>query len=289
MKLLGWAIKDLLLLPSVIRDLCSAIRNYRSLKIGLPIVAIFLAYGGYLVGNIKNLSFLTVNNFPTAETAYPAVAPTAQNGGQVMGSSLNCVEYKFDDGEWDLGSYKKPNDEGYYCSRRGSGFPFPHMWNDKMVRGDFKTINVSAQVLNESKNQSRVGPLIISLGNVPPIWRLYAFEQDPRLVGFEQGIYDDKKKETVLSRVEPKALSAPIRYGSQVDISIRPVVSQQNEVAFAFDFSYINADSGDTKNKTLIYDNLKLSTPTLVNTDAQLGIGTSKGTCIKPIRVEVCY
>lgn len=191
--------------------------------------------------------------------------------------------------EWPFRSYKEPDEDGFYCARESSEFLTPPIWYGKLIPADFEVIEISAQILNQDDDTINSPPFVIFLGNNPPIWVLYMFENNFQLVGFEKRFFTTTSDElNQLEREVPgRVLSMPLQYGTQVDIVIKLLSRQGNEATFSFDFSYISSRDGKATNETLNY-NVLLPFPNPATAETKFGFGTSNTACVKPIRFMVC-
>ena len=210
-------------------------------------------------------------------------------------SPTQCVSGKFptNKDDWVISQYDNPDQEGFYCTRLRSDFLSPSIWYKNSISTKFESIEFKYEVKNRNKDTDTFPPFIVSFGKDPTIFRLYLpLESNSQLVGFEKIIIEDSNYS--LERETPKKLKKPVKEEVENEIKIRMVIEQDNKVTFFFNPIYISSISEEEP--ISIEDSISYSfllphdpKPGSALSESEIGFGTLKGSCVKPISYRFCY
>lgn len=198
-----------------------------------------------------------------------------------------CRASQFEPKDWTIRYYKTPNDSGFYCPKNNSAFSSPDIWYKESVPLQFKSLTASFQLINENGKSKYAPSLIFSLGDSLRILRFYApHGKNAQIVGFEKIALEDPDNK--LKFEAPRNLSEPMKYGTQIEITVRSLLLGDNHATFAFQLKYISTSGNDVEDN-FNYD-VDLPIPNSDNSPAvKFGFGTLEGNCIKPIEYNFCY
>lgn len=209
-------------------------------------------------------------------------------------SSSECISGKFPDdkNDWIIQQYDDPDEEGFYCPRLRSNFLSPDIWHINSIPTKFEFLEFRYKVRNRNDNSDVIPTFIVSFGKDPTIFRFYLpLESNSQLVGFEKIITEDSKYS--LEREEPKKLKKPIKEEVENELKIRIVIEQDNRVTFLFNSIYISAIEEESVS---VEDSVTYSfslphdpKPGSELSQSEIGFGTIKGSCVKPISYKFCY
>lgn len=260
-------------------------------KKGSAILAVFLLLGGgYKLGETTacNQTVTTTAKASVGDiNLFPVEPSTTEKKGDGKSDAGSCPEKIFEENkdQWILKEYSGPDQDGFYCPKNSSGFPSPDMWLDEPISLGTKSVSVTVESKPQRSNTATTPALILSLGSSPRISRFYLGEVSPQVVGFERLDLNSKTKK--LERDVTKELDDPLQAGTQTEITFRPVNVNGNSENFYFDVLYISDQTHKQLSDTFSYD-LILPFPKPSETQVRFGIGTFKGSCIKPIKYKIC-
>ncbi len=202
-------------------------------------------------------------------------------------SASTCSEKDFETNRknWVLTQYSGPDKEGFYCPSFMSGFPAPDMWHKELLPLGTESIRLTFEMKDANISNGNVPAFVFSLGDSPRILRFYIAEASPQIVGLEK--IDLTAEDNVLVREEPSSLQDPIKDGTQTELTVRPLVLQGNNARFIFNVAYISDLTNDRTEDNFSYD-VKLPFPQPDEASIKFGLGTFKGSCVKPIKYEIC-
>ncbi len=210
-------------------------------------------------------------------------------------SSPKCVSGKFPDDkdDWIIHQYDKPDEEGFYCPRLRSDFLSPDIWYVNSIPTEFESLEFRYKVRNRNNNSDTSPTFIISFGKDPTIFRLYLpLESNSQLLGFEKIVTEDSKYD--LEREESKKLKKPVKEEVENELKIRIIIEQDNKVTFLFNPIYISAiieEESMSVNDSVTYSFYLPHDPKPGSefSQSEIGFGTIKGSCVKPISYKFCY
>lgn len=208
--------------------------------------------------------------------------------------NISCISGKFPDNvdDWVIHQYNNPDQEGFYCPRLRSDFLSPDIWYVNSIPTKFESLEFRYKVRNRNNNSDTTPTFIVSFGKDPTIFRLYLpLESNSQLVGFEKIITEDSKYD--LEREEPKKLKKPVKEEVENELKIRIIIEQDNKVTFLFNPIYISAieeESASVEDSITYSFNLPHDPkPGSEFSQSEIGFGTIKGSCVKPISYKFCY
>ena len=185
--------------------------------------------------------------------------------------------------------WKEKDKDGFYCPR-SEKYPFPKIWHRDLIPATFKSIEIRYELKNENNDIKTSSPFVFAIGkdNGNEILRLFIPEEDAWLVGSEKRIKNDSA--SLLERETPKRkLDEPMQYEGIIEFKINQMGKMLDEFIFDVDLVYKSARTGNSVKKVLRYENVVSPDPNLDNefSGIDVGFGTRKGYCIKPLSYKI--
>lgn len=261
-------------------------RNWVGFVIGFGLcAAIVLALLGFNIISFKSQANLSQTvNLGTV----PATSEVTKNP---------CKEEVFTEttDRWTTKQYDKPDEEGFYCLSYFSKFSSPDLWYKNLIPTNFDSIEIRYELKNKDNNITNPPSFIFSIGRGGAIskeenyiLRLYVPEKSYQIVGFEK--ITKKDDGFSLEREEVKDLDEPIEYGTEAELKVRIRIVEGNKARFDFNLQYISARNGRSVEKGFSYDvDIPVPGPESELSKLQIGFGTFKGSCVKPLSYKFCY
>lgn len=246
----------------------------------LPLLVIYGLYSQSRFSKIEE-KITTISNENTVNVLTNQENENKQDLGITLGTNT-----EFNPEGWLIDSFELDK-EGFYCSLTGK-FDYWSMWSKDSFSPTVNQIKI--KLLVKSRSNSKTPPTIaISYGeyktNFSPIqfYRLNIFDTDLKSLR----LYNDKDKSTAQEWLE----SEP-DLTSEMSITLSPRNSNPNSRILNLNPSLEYAISGD--DKPYIFtpkETFQVVLPTVGLEDGtvrkQIGIGSSKSTCFKPVAVEI--
>jgi len=204
--------------------------------------------------------------------------------------NTSCVGEVFEDKlkDWKISHYSGIDKSGFYCPRSSSPFPSPDIWYKNQIPKIFDSIEIKYQSKNKDNSINNPSAFIFSLGEDPRILRFYVSEKDFQVVGFEK-IMINKAGQPFEREAPGRILANPIKDGTEISLTIKPVQISGNKIAFSFILNYISDNTGSSMNDTFNYIvDLPDPNPESDYSKTEFGFATLKGDCIKPISYKIC-
>lgn len=239
--------------------------------------------GSFWLG--KSNSITNISQVVGAASSETASAYSALADSEIPNKNV-CEVKKFSDHEedWLFNEFKKDG-EGYYCPKWNSGFLSPDMWYRNDINADFAKIRFVYEVKNNDSKQIEPASFIFSFGESPRLMRVYIPERNPQLIGSESIVLSSSTDGLV--RQDPYELRDPVKENTQAELTVRSVVVKENDVSYLYNLNYISDQSGKSIEDSFSRE-LQLPIPNLGAATVRFGVGTFKGSCIKPIEYEIC-
>jgi len=185
--------------------------------------------------------------------------------------------------KWRSPYFRQDGDE--LCVVENEDFPLPSMWySGATLRLAFSPIVIEYQATGPKDGNN---PFIISIGigDGEEYFRIFLQEGESHLIGIAK-VKGGNRAGQLVRESRKRSLTNPIKSGSDVKVTIVAKRVDRSVIEYELIVDYVSAETGRTRYDPFI---IEVESPHVSpgEIDVQLGISTTAGDCIKPLRYEI--